>query len=94
MTEERFKYLMNTLPWNLSREDQEEATQLKKELQPLLDIEMLKLADKYKHCDDVFDDFSDFNEIKSKREEALSFLKESIRAVERIKSILNGESNA
>ena len=94
MTEERFKYLMNTLPWNLSREDQAEASELKKELQPLLDIEMAKLSDTYKHCDDVFDDFSDFNEIKSKREEAISFLEGSIRAGERIKSILNGESNA
>lgn len=43
MTKERFKYLMNTLPWNLSREDQAEAAQLKRDIQPLLDIKMGEL---------------------------------------------------
>jgi len=92
MTEERFKYLMNTLPWNLSKEDRTEATQLKRDVQPLLDIEMGKLLDEYKDCDGVFDDFN--NEIKTKREKATSYLKESIRAGERIKNIFNGGDNA
>lgn len=38
MNEERFKYLMNTLPWNLSSEDAEEAKELKKKIQPALDL--------------------------------------------------------
>ena len=38
MTEERFKYLMNTQPWNLSLEDSEEAEELKKKIQPALDL--------------------------------------------------------
>ncbi len=92
ITEERFKYLMNTLPWNLSKEDQAEATQLKREVQPLLDTEMEKLLDKYKGCDDVFDDFN--NEIESKRKEAIFYLEKSIRAGERMKTIFNGGDNA
>jgi len=51
ITEERFKYLMNTLPWNLSREDQAEATKLKKAVQPLLDIEMVKLWERCRELD-------------------------------------------
>ena len=38
------------------------------------------------------DDFN--NEIKTKREKAMSYLKESIRAGERMSSVLNGGGNA
>jgi len=47
ITEERFKYLTNTLPWNLSREDQALANQLRKDIQPALDVVFREIFDKY-----------------------------------------------
>lgn len=47
MDEERFKYLMNTLPWNLSPEDSEEAKQLRKDMQPAFDAVFGGIFDKY-----------------------------------------------
>ena len=38
MTEERFKYLMNTQPWNLSAEDAEESKDIKRKIRPALDL--------------------------------------------------------
>lgn len=55
MTKERFYYLMNTLPWNLSREDQKAAAQLRKDVQPAIDIAMLELYKRYEGLDKIFD---------------------------------------
>jgi len=42
MDKERFEYLTNTLPWNLSKEDLQESNEIKDRLRPALYAEFFK----------------------------------------------------